>query len=60
MNCSKCINKCEVFLLSKEHLIKEISLYRPTIYDLLVFFQYLSSNTSSNLSMPLSKDVVMT
>lgn len=56
MNCSKCINKCEVFLVSKEYRIKEISLYRPKIYDLLVFFLYLSPNTSSNLSMHLSEE----
>ena len=56
MNCSKCNNKCEEFLLLKDHLIKEISLYRPTIYALLVFFLYLSPNTSSNLSTPLSQE----
>lgn len=58
MNCSKCINinKCHEFSLSKEHLIEGISRYRPTIYDLLVFFLYLSPNTSSNLSMTLCEE----
>lgn len=49
-NCSSCKNKCDAFDSSKESIKKHLMVKDSRIFDLIIFFEYFSPNTSSNLS----------
>lgn len=50
IKCTFCKKKCDAFDRSKESIKKHLLNNDSSIFDLIVFFEYLSPNTSSNLS----------
>ena len=55
MNCVNCKIKCDIFSRKKQDTINMLLNIEKNISDLLFFFQYLSPNISSNLSLKINK-----
>ena len=50
IRCSFCNKRCDVFECNKESIKRHLMKNDLRIFDLIIYFEYLSPNTSSNLS----------